>query len=136
MQTTRLECAFAGLYPIAKQMGDAFHDLQLHAPLAAGNGDPQSFPGRIGDQAVREQDAAVVTRRHRHRVLDGNRFAKDVLIAQVAGFRLGSQIQSAKKLFVIQEKRKGVLARRRFTRVARVGIALPAPFGIDPPVKQ
>ena len=87
------ERAFAGCRAaVPVQVVDVLDDIQLHATLGAGDRHMQPFPGRVGDQAVAQDRAVSVAHGHAHRVFDVDRFAKDVAVAQVAGFGFGIQV--------------------------------------------
>ena len=74
---------------IPLQVIDALDDIELESSLCAGHGHAQPLPGSVGDEVVGEQCAAPIPYRHVHGVFDSDSVAKDVAVAQVAGFGLG-----------------------------------------------
>ncbi len=110
--------------------------VQFQPPLRPGNAQPEAFPRAEGHQRIGEQHAVLVAHQHPHVVLGGDVVAKDVAVADVAGFCFCLQVNGLKFRAFIQAQREGVALGGLYAGVAVIGVVFAALRGVGAPIKR
>ncbi len=112
------------LLPADERLANLLHELHLDSAHVAGERNAIALPWAVCQQRVCEDRAVFIASRHAHRILNGNRFAKNIAVADVARLFLRVQIQFRERLVLVQHKGEGISPSIGFPCVAAVRVGL------------